>query len=472
MPTERRPTDSFARILLLLTLVGLAARVLFLLLEPKCDPTGDEPAWLAIGLRELGRPNRGLNPFRVRLIFWPPLYPYLIAVLNRIFHSVTSVLWTQVVLGALLVPAVGRAGHLAMGRRVGLVAAAFTALYPDLLWYPAHFWSETLYLSLMWWAIERTLAADAARSWRPALLAGVLWGLSSLTRELSLYLVPIVAVWLGWPAIASRRRVRRGAGEPVADVGPAPPTGRAAWGRAAALLLGTVLVVAPWTVRNAIVYHAFVPISTMGGPPLWQGNAQAITGITNVQITAVLTTMPGPIEADRYCRAMAWRAIVSRQPLWLFQKLAEQMPEFWKASAEVLDHLVGRAACGPLSTRQTVAIEVAFVGPYLILLGMALAGLARLRLGRGPALLLTLLAAYNAAHVVALSSTRYRLPVVPVLFLLAAAALTGGREGVLHPASTRRWLLLGLLVVVALLVLYPGMEELMSWRLITGGRLG
>jgi hypothetical protein len=440
------------RILLLLTLLGFAVRVAFLLFEPACEAVGDEPTWLALALHELGRPNRGLSPFRTRVLFYPPVYPYFIAILARVFGSARAVLWAQTVLGALLVPAVGRVGRLAIGRRTGLVAAAITAVYPELPWYSAHYWSETVYVLLLWWAIERTLAADSAPSSRTAAAAGALWGLSCLTRELSLYLVPIAVVWLLRAPIATWWRMRAARTMPWA------------WGRAGMLVLATVLVVAPWTVRNAIVYHAFVPVSTMGGLNLWQGN----TRLTHLEIYAVLATKGGPVERDRYCRAMAWQSIAARQPWWVFEKIHEQMPEFWKANAEVLDHVVGRQACGPLSRGQVIALEIAFVAPYLLVLAIALVGLARLRLTGGSLLPVVLLAAYNAAHVIAYATTRFRLPVLPVLFLLAGAALAGGREGALHPLSRRRWLLLLLLLLLTLATLYPGMEELSSWRQLTG----
>ena len=110
-------------------------------------------------------------------------------------------------------PRRGRAGALAFGRRAGLLAAAAAAFYPELVWYPAHYWSETVYLLLLWGAIERTLAADARGSRRVAAVAGLLWGLATLTRELSLYLVPIAALWLlrprsGRPGSAAHSRFK------------------------------------------------------------------------------------------------------------------------------------------------------------------------------------------------------------------------------------------------------------------------
>ena len=76
-PDEKeRATDGprFDRVLLALTGAAFAARALLLLLEPRCEFVGDEASWVSLGIHELGRPRRGLSPFRVPLIFYPPLY--------------------------------------------------------------------------------------------------------------------------------------------------------------------------------------------------------------------------------------------------------------------------------------------------------------------------------------------------------------------------------------------------------------
>jgi hypothetical protein len=144
------------------------------------------------------------------------------------------------------------------------------------------------------------------------------------------------------------------------------------------------------------------------------------------------------------------------------------MPEFWKAGAEVLDHLVGRGACGVLPAARRVALEAAFVAPYLAVLGLGLVGLARLRAGAGAWLLLLLLAAYNAAHVVAYATTRFRLPVLPIVFLLAGAALVGPADGVALPLRGWRLVLLALLCAAVAATLAPGLVELASWQALVG----
>jgi hypothetical protein len=202
----------------------------------------------------------------------------------------------------------------------------------------------------------------------------------------------------------------------------------------------------------------------MGGLNLWQGN----TTLTHLQIYEVLATKGGPIEQDRYCREMARKTIAARQPGWVFEKLGEQMPEFWKAGSEVLDHLVGREACGPLPAARLVPIELLLVLPYLAVSGLFVVGLVRVRFSAGGWLLLVLLAAYNAAHVVAYATTRFRLPVLPVVFMVAAAVVAGRGEGSPLPLRGWRVALVVLLAAIALVVLAPGREELATWRLLTG----
>src|SRR5713226_2565865 len=184
--------------LLLLTVAGLLVRVAFLLIEPATAPVADETVWTTWGAQVLASPEVSFSPIRFRLIFHPPLYPYFIGASYALFGSLQAVKALQAVVGALLVPAVGGVGRWAFGRREGLAAAAVTALYPELVWFSVHFWAETLFLTLLWWGFERMLAADKKGSVRTAALAGLLFGLATLTRETLLYFVPLAALWLAF----------------------------------------------------------------------------------------------------------------------------------------------------------------------------------------------------------------------------------------------------------------------------------
>jgi hypothetical protein len=421
---------STARTLALLTLAGLAVRAAFLLMEPATRPVADERTWTNWAVESLATPRVGFSPLRTHMIFYPPLYPYFIAVPFALFHTLEAAKWAQVVVAALLVPAVGGVGLWAFGGRAGVVAAAVTAFYPDLVWFAAHFWSETLFLVLLWWAIERLMAGDARGSTAAVAGAGVLWGLAILTRETILYLTPVVALWLAW-------RAERGGG------------GR----RAAAFLLCAVVTFVPWTFRNWIAFRAFVPVATSGGLALFQGNAR----LTRQEVYDRYEAVHGRIEQYRFARSEGWRAIRERQPLWAFEKLAEQMPRFWEADSLALIH-IKRGAYGAVPPAIAVAAAVVVLAPYLAVLAAFALGVGLLPLDRRRVLLVGFLVAYNALHVMTHGFARYRLPVMPVVFLFAAAAFAAWREGALRGAPAWRRAVAGALGLVLLVCLIPSLR--------------
>ena len=375
------------RKLLLLTLAGLAVRMLLLALEPATSPVADERTWTDWARIVAERPS----PLAHKMIFHPPLYPYFLALPFALTGSFIAARVLQAIVATLLVPAVGRVGALALGPRTGLVAAAITAFYPELVWFSCHFWVENLFLVLLWWGFERMLAADASGRLRSAVAAGALLGAAVLARETALYFLPIAAGWLAF------RRGRDGAV------------------RGALLVTVALAVVAPWTYRNWVAFGAFVPVSTASGQNLFQGNARIPRDETYRMVDAV----QGRIEQYRYARAMGLAAIRERQPGWIFEKLGEEMPLFWEAESMALIH-VKRGAYGKVAPAAALALSVVMLAPYLAVLVLAVRGLPRLPAARPLALLLLFLVYYNAIHVVAHGFNRYRLPVIPVLFVIAA----------------------------------------------------
>src|SRR5262245_41400060 len=121
MLTSPRPMVTSSRRLLLLTLAGLAVRLTFLLVEPATGPVADERTWTDWA-RIVASDRVGFSPFRTRMIFHPPLYPYFLAVPMSLFGTLEAAKWVQAIVATLLVPAVGRIGTIVFGARVGFVA--------------------------------------------------------------------------------------------------------------------------------------------------------------------------------------------------------------------------------------------------------------------------------------------------------------------------------------------------------------
>jgi hypothetical protein len=284
--------------------VAVVARGAFLLLQPPTRLVADERVWTALAV-ELSAPGVAFSPFAWTCLFHPPLYVYFLAAAR----AVTGAAGAKAGFGALLAPIVGHAGGLLRGRCEGLAAGLMAALYPELVWYAGHFWSETLFVVLLWAALDRLLAPRRESRWPPVAAAGLSWGLATLTRETALFLVPLVAAWLAWPRTART------------------------W-REAALFIATCLaVVLPWTARNFALSGARVPVATRGSFNLWLANADADWATVYAENDAI---PGGEVAQERHAREQAVAAIRARLPRWPFEKAWREVPAFWGVN----DHLV------------------------------------------------------------------------------------------------------------------------------------
>jgi 4-amino-4-deoxy-L-arabinose transferase-like glycosyltransferase len=143
--------------------------------------------------------------------------------------------------GAGTVVLVGFLGRRVGGPLVGVIAAAVAALYPMLFLSEAVLMAESVYVLLVTAALLLAYrAADAPSPWRFAALGAVI-GLSALTRAEGLFfaVVLVIPLVVGLRSLATKRRALLA----VIAIGAA------------------ILVVVPWTIRNAVRLHAFVPIS-------------------------------------------------------------------------------------------------------------------------------------------------------------------------------------------------------------------
>jgi hypothetical protein len=148
-------------------------------------------------------------------------------------------------------------GRRLAGPPAGLIGAGAVAIYPAFLEYQGMLMGEPLAATLLsgailafLWASDPALPHDRTRAPR-WLVPGLLLGALALVRPeylgISLVMAVVVVAW-------NREAWRPGAA------------------KAAILLGGVALVVAPWTVRNAIALDRVVPVSTGGGQVLFAGS--------------------------------------------------------------------------------------------------------------------------------------------------------------------------------------------------------
>lgn len=136
-------------------------------------------------------------------------------------------------------------------RRVAMATGIAAALNPAFILLAADVQSETLFLLLLLVFAYLLLAAADRPSTTLALGAGGALALGALTRPSALVLAPLLLAPLFDRRYPFRARTHL----------------------AGSALFGFFLLLAPWTLRNAIVFREFIPINDAGGNAFYQGNS-------------------------------------------------------------------------------------------------------------------------------------------------------------------------------------------------------
>lgn len=249
-----------------LMLIALALR-LFWVFYTDTIPLGGDPHWyyvvginLAKGVGFVADRNEvwEIPGPAEPTAFWPPGYPFALGALFKVFGvSVTAPQVLNAVLGMLTIPLVFALGARCFNRGVGLAAAALFALFPNVIVSTPLLFPEPLFTLIFVGALLLLVSFPATGRWPPLVCFGFLVGLATLTRGQGLVLVPVAVVyWLmtaGWLTTARTT--------------------------ALALLTATA-VITPWTARNAVEMHAFIPVSTNSAAALRVGHNEDSTGST------------------------------------------------------------------------------------------------------------------------------------------------------------------------------------------------
>ncbi len=186
-------------------------------------------------------------------IFRPPGYPaFLVAVTLGHPDRIALAKLANVGLGAascLVLAALS--ARLFRRRRLAVATGLLGAICPGLVIVGADVQSEPLFILLQLCAAFLLVAAVDRPSSNLALAAGALVGLAALTRPAELALVPLLAAPLGDRRYPVRARAHL----------------------AVSAVLGFALALAPWTIRNALVFHEFIPVHDGAGIVFYQGNS-------------------------------------------------------------------------------------------------------------------------------------------------------------------------------------------------------
>jgi hypothetical protein len=186
-----------------------------------------------------------------------PLYPLLLSTIMRVFGIYTFQSWVAAVsmnicFSTLACIPVYYAGKRIGGTGIGAGAAWLWAIFPNAILLSFQSLWDTSLSALLGatavWATLKLAGSARAREWSAY---GFLWGVILMANAAVSSLLPFLLCWAAYRNWKTGLPFLRNAG----------------------IACGIVLLCCvPWTIRNYVVFHSFVPLRSTLGLQLWVGN--------------------------------------------------------------------------------------------------------------------------------------------------------------------------------------------------------
>jgi 4-amino-4-deoxy-L-arabinose transferase-like glycosyltransferase len=333
----------------------------------------------------------------------PPLYPlFLAGVMRLVGTGFGGILLLQSFMRGMLVTAVACLGRRFVSTTAGLLAALLIAIYPLLVWTYSRFVTEILYLPLF--VLSFYFLDKAARSERisDTVMAGILSGLATLARSTSLLFTVTIAVWLILRRSDGRRFSKRG------------------FAKATILIVMLLAVISPWTIRNALVHHALIPIDNASAFNLW-----LITSGKRIEdATPEWTSWGSQAERQRegYRR---WHEYLRQDPAFHIKRLATVIPRLFNPGRDPALNSLANIRRGALNRRvgwvkATLGLLIPFIFWLITAGGIAGIALAERDSSRRNLLIITI-AYFILLHGMTLARPRFLLPIHCLLAIYSGA---------------------------------------------------
>jgi 4-amino-4-deoxy-L-arabinose transferase-like glycosyltransferase len=410
-----------------LTLLALALRLVWVFYTSTL-PLGGDPHWyyvvatnLAHGHGFVARPSPifGEIPGPGKpTAFWPPGYPFALAALFKMTgFGFTAPQVMNAVLGALTVPFVFALGKSTFDQRAGLLAAGLFAVYPNVIAGVPLLFPEPLFtlifVSALWLLTVRT----PERPWLVYAGFGVLAGLACLTRGQGAVLFPVAIVY--WLARDGRRPAMRSTG---------------------LALVAAILLIAPWTLRNAVQMHAFVPISTNSGAALRVGHGPESIGTTKwthdkvdgLDMQHAMNNPETEVKAYRvYTRLAVDYALT--HPAREVELTKLKLWNLYRSDAEIIPWIttLGTTPLKPAGL-DDVLWRLFDVTYYTMFLTAVVSIPLWLRRRPERVLLASVFVFWTLFHVAFLAEPRYHVPLYPALMIAVAGGVWIAIDGILR----------------------------------------
>ncbi len=348
---------------------------------------------------------------------WPPAYPFLLAGIYKAFgHNITVPKVANALAAGLTCLLIYLIAARVFDGRVGLVAAFLFAIFPGQLFWSTLLMTESLTPALLClilllfilWVVERRDAGPLRYG-----ILGATFGVLILARgEGPVLLLAALVIW--------RFLV---------------PSWRS-WVKEASVFTAiAVLVVVPWTIRNAISMHAFVPVMSAAGHTALAGHQSDPYNPYHVfpeaRIQEKYANLPYPekeikVENEALRTAISWAV---HHPVEEAYYPFVKFYHFFGSDADALGWVNSWKPGGQLpvllSPRAKNALSTvanAYYIPLMVIAGLAVPFWFSVR-DKRKLLLMFFVLAWLVPHLLLFPSGRYHTALSPIFVLWAAAGL-------------------------------------------------
>jgi len=423
------------KILILILFLGLFFRLIFLL-EFRSTPFYPHPTLDAKYYDQLARSVASGKLIQDRAFFMGPLYPYSMGLVYSVFgrHYILPRL-LQIILGLLCCVFIYRLGKDIFSPSVGLVAAGIYALYKPVLFYEQTLLSETsmaLTCAILLYIITMQGPKSHVRSW---ILIGALLGMNALLRGNALLFTPVIVIWIFVCEFRDNRH----------------PFAVMSLKKMLFLFLGLLISILPATLHNYAAEKDFVLLTSNAGFNLYIGNHEKATGLFEIPPRVDMDQDPSgsrvaeadkgrsPLkssEVSRYWSSRAWR-FIGQNPYDFIKLLLKKLYFFWGRTeiAQIYSMSLMKKFM-PILKWPLPCFYL--IGP-LSLIGM---GICFFKPDRRKILLVLFAHIYVITLLPFFMTARYRVPIIPLLCILASLAIVQFGKSVIQT----RWKVSGMFV--------------------------
>jgi len=378
------------------------------------------------------------DPRGVLTSFRPPLYPCFLALIYLVFgtgpHRFFIVRLVQAVVGAVVVPLVYLLTRRILPRdeKVSRTAAWIVACYPMLVIYPLALATENLFFVLVLASVLVLLRAADTQKWSSYAAAGVLLGLSALTRSVSLAFAGLAVLWT-WFILRKRKM-------------------------AVLLFFMVAAVTLPWMVRNTVLHGKLTGIESALGYDLYVGYHPQSTGTFQYGISLDLMPILDDGLRDEIGQAKALEFI--RSDPWRVPYLAvRRLGWFFGLERRALTYFYSNDYFGYIPAPLLLGIAVVVLTPFMMVSLSSVVGLALISWNRKNILVALFMLGYLLPHVLILGEDRFHFALVPFLAIFAAVFWHRGLAGVRSRLQAKNGAIYISLAAIAVLLL------LVNWSL-------